>query len=82
MLPDRFSVFEIAVNKRGRNWRWSICTAEGRLVMLGTEGNRSAARYQANRALFLMLLSAPYRAQPGSGDRTTSSDSGRSKALD
>jgi hypothetical protein len=29
--------------------------------MQGSEGSRPAAKYQANRALFLLLLSAPYR---------------------
>jgi hypothetical protein len=78
MLPHQFSVFDVVLNKRGRKWRWSICTAEGRVVMLGAEGSRSAARYKANRALFLMLLSAPYHSYPGSGDRKASSHSGRS----
>jgi hypothetical protein len=29
--------------------------------MLGSQGNRVAARYEANRALFLLLLCAPFR---------------------
>jgi hypothetical protein len=29
--------------------------------MLGTEGSRPAAKYQAHRALFLLLSAAPYR---------------------
>lgn len=29
--------------------------------MQGSEGSRSAAKYQANRALFLMLLASAYR---------------------
>ena len=77
MLPHQFSVFDILLNKRGRKWRWSICTAEGRVVMLGAEGSRSAARYEANRALFLMLLCAPY-SHPGSGSRRADSHSGLS----
>ena len=59
MLPHQFPVFEILLIKRGRKWNWSICTAEGRVAMLGAERSRSAARYKANRALFLMLLCAP-----------------------
>jgi hypothetical protein len=59
MLPHQFPVFEILLNKRGRKWSWSICTAEGRVAMLGAERSRSAASYKANRALFLMLLCAP-----------------------
>ena len=37
--------------------------------MGGSERSRSAARYNANRALFLLLLTAPYRQRrtaPGS----------------
>jgi len=30
-------------------------------VMQGSEGSRPAAKYKAARALFLLLLSAPYR---------------------
>ena len=78
MLPHQFPVFEILLSKRGRTWSWSICTAEGRLVMLGSEGSRSAARYKANRALFLMLLCAPY-SYLGSGDRKAGSHSRRSR---
>ena len=32
--------------------------------MRGFEGIRPAARYKADRALFLLLLSAPYRSIP------------------
>jgi hypothetical protein len=59
--PEHFSVFEVTVNKSGRMWKWSVCTSEGEVVMHGCEGNRSAAKYRASRALFLLLLSAPYR---------------------
>ena len=59
--PNYFFVFGTIVNKRGRTWKWSVCTDEGEVVMRGSEGSRSAAKYQANRALFLLLSSAPYR---------------------
>jgi hypothetical protein len=49
------------LRKRGRTWRWCVCTTEGEVVMQGSEGSRAAAKYQADRALFLLLLSAPYR---------------------
>jgi hypothetical protein len=58
---DQFSVFDLVLNKRGRTWRWSVCTGEGAAVMVGSESSRSAAKYQADRALFLLLLSAPYQ---------------------
>ena len=31
--------------------------------MMGAERSRPAARYEANKALFLLLLSAPYRSK-------------------
>jgi hypothetical protein len=58
---DQFPVFEVALKKRGRTWRWCVCTTEGAVVMKGSEINRPAAKYKADRALFLLLLSAPYR---------------------
>jgi hypothetical protein len=58
---DQFSVFDLVLNKRGRTWQWSVCTREGAAVMVGSESSRPAAKYQADRALFLLLLSAPYQ---------------------
>jgi hypothetical protein len=60
-VPDRFPIFEVSLKRRGRKWRWCVCTTEGTAIMQGSEGNRTAAKYQADRALFLLLLSAPYR---------------------
>jgi hypothetical protein len=60
-MPDQFLVFEKVLKKRRRTWRWRLCTAEGDVIMLGSESSRPAARYQADRALFLLLLSAPYQ---------------------
>src|ERR1700730_3724071 len=58
---DQFPLFEVVVKKRGRGWRWHVCTSEGAVVMQGSESSRPAANYKADRALFLLLLSAPYR---------------------
>jgi hypothetical protein len=58
---DQFPVFDLVLNKRGRRWQWSVCTSEGAAVMVGSESSRAAAKYQAYRALFLLLLSAPYQ---------------------
>jgi hypothetical protein len=38
-----------------------VCTAEGDVVMMGSESSRPAAKYKADRALFMLLSSAPYR---------------------
>ena len=61
-MPVQFQTFEAIVRKRRRTWRWYICTPEGDLVMLGSDPTRPGARYQAHRALFMLLLNSPYRA--------------------
>jgi hypothetical protein len=58
---DQFPVFELVLKKRRRTWKWRVCTSEGAVVMEGSESSRPAAKYQAVRALFLLLLSAPYQ---------------------
>ena len=61
MLAHEYSTFQIALTRRGRAWKWCVCTIEGNVVMLGSERSRPAARYNANRALFLLLLTSSYR---------------------
>ena len=58
-MSDRGFVFEVVLKQRGRGWSWDVCTTEGALVMTGFRSSRSAASYEANRALFLLLSSAP-----------------------
>jgi hypothetical protein len=61
-MPNQLAVFEVVVEKSGRKtWRWRVCTTDGRIVMRGSENSRPAAKYYADRALFLLLLSAPYQ---------------------
>jgi hypothetical protein len=60
-MTTQIQTFEAIVRKRRRSWRWYICTGEGDLVMLGSDSTRPGARYQANRALFMLLLNSPYR---------------------
>jgi hypothetical protein len=80
-MPDQFPVFEALLKKRGRVWRWSVCTTEGLVVMNGTENSRPAAKYKADRALFLMLLCAPYQSTRLSDrDGTGCNRSGRSRS--
>ena len=64
-MTTHFQTFEAIVRKRRRTWRWYVCTPEGDLVMLGSDGSRTGARYQANRALFMLLLNSPYRTSKG-----------------
>jgi hypothetical protein len=61
MLAHEFQTFQVALSKRGKAWRWCVCTVEGHVVMGGSERSRRAARYNANRALFLLLLTSSYR---------------------
>jgi hypothetical protein len=62
-MSDPCPVFEVVLKRRGRGWSWDVCTTEGALVMTGSRRSRSAASYEANRALFLLLSSAPYRSR-------------------
>jgi hypothetical protein len=75
VTPDQFQVFEVVLKKRRRKWLWRVCTTDGDVVIEGSEGSRPAAEYNANRALFLLLLSAPYRTK-------SAQQSGRRKPLD
>lgn len=59
--------FEVLLKQRGRRWLWSVCATDGTVVMTGSGNSRSAASYGANRALFLLLLSAPYRSGLSTG---------------
>ena len=60
-MPDHFSVFDLALKKRGRAWRWQVSTITGDVVMSGVGFSRPEAVYSAYRALFLLLQSAPVR---------------------
>jgi hypothetical protein len=61
MTSEQFQIFEVVLKKRRRKWLWSVSTTDGDAVIEGSESSRPAAKYNANRALFLLLLSAPYR---------------------
>jgi hypothetical protein len=63
-MSGRFPIFEVALKKRGRKWSWAVGPTDGEPVMLGSESSHPAARYRANSALFLLLLSASYRSRP------------------
>jgi hypothetical protein len=66
-MTDRFPIFEMVLKKHGRKWTWCVRTTEGMAIMQGSGANRAAAKYQADRALFLLLLTAPYRLGRPSG---------------
>ena len=60
-MSDQFQVFEVVLKQRRRRWLWCISTAGGDAIIDGSESSRPVAKYNANRALFELLLSAPYR---------------------
>lgn len=49
-------MLELFVKRKSRGWEWRVCDAAGKVLMEGREKSRVAARYQAERALFLFLL--------------------------
>ena len=61
MTVGDFALFDLWIRRRGRGWRWSVSTPSGNLLLVGSERSRSAARYMAARAVFQLLLTAPYR---------------------
>ncbi|WP_245003960.1 hypothetical protein [Bradyrhizobium liaoningense] len=64
MATPEFPIFEVTLApRRRRKWNWSVCTVQGAVVMQGRESSRPAAKYQAERALFMLLLTAPYRSR-------------------
>jgi hypothetical protein len=61
VTSDRFQMLEIGVRKRRRLWLWSVSTTEGGTIVEGAASSRAAAKYSADRALFMLLLSAPWK---------------------
>jgi hypothetical protein len=66
-MTGRFSTFETVLKKRGRKWTWCIRTSKGVAIMQGSEADRAAAKNQADRTFFLLLLTAPFRLLRSSG---------------
>jgi hypothetical protein len=56
-----FPLFDSAITRRGRAWRWCVSGEAGKIVLQGAERSRPAAQYMAARATFLLLLTVPYR---------------------
>ena len=73
---EEFPVFDLQFRRCSRSWEWRVCASSGRSIMGGRTSKRSAARYEAARALFVLLLSAPRAlrspesADPGAPERT------------
>jgi hypothetical protein len=48
-------MLEFVVIKRRRSWDWRLHDRNGKIVAGGREKTRSAARYHAYRAIFLLI---------------------------
>jgi hypothetical protein len=63
-------MLEVILTKRGRaRWEWRVLDSSGQTIMGASESNRAEAKYQGERALFLLLMttartSAPSRRTP------------------
>ena len=51
-------LFDIVITRRRLRWDWCVRDRTGKLMMCGREKSRAEARYQSERALFLMLLTS------------------------
>jgi len=50
-------MFEVLLRRRGRTrWQWQVRDRAGKIIMQGWEDSRPAAKYRAERALFMLLL--------------------------
>ena len=51
-------MYEIMLERKWGRWKWSVCDSGGKVIVVGRENSRTAARYKAARALFELLLSS------------------------
>ena len=59
---DCYAEYDILLKPRGRGRRkWAVSNAAGQAAMSGSECSRAAARYKAERALFLLLSASVSR---------------------
>ena len=60
LMPDKgdaqLTMFEMAINRRWGRWDWIVSERTGKVIVFGREMSHSAARHQAARALFQLLL--------------------------
>ncbi len=65
---DRYPGYDIVLKQRGHGrWKWSVCGPGGETVLSGSECSRAAARYRAERALFLLLCASALQAKSSEG---------------
>ena len=52
-------MLEMVLTKRGRSrWEWRVYDPTGTVIMGGRENSRLEAKYQGERALFLLLMTS------------------------
>ena len=51
-----YSMYEMKLNRKWGWWQWSVNDRSGKVATFGRESSRRAARYEAARALFQLLL--------------------------
>jgi len=50
-------MLHVTLTKRGRaRWEWRVLDSSGQTIMGASESSRAEAKYQGERALFLLLM--------------------------
>jgi len=57
-------VFEAVLTYRRRKWEWRVCDRFGKVMLQGRESARPEAKYQAERAIFLLLMATRPKSCP------------------
>jgi hypothetical protein len=56
--PTYQPMFDMVLSRRRRSWEWRVADSSGQTILRGREPERTKARYQAQRAVFLLLMAA------------------------
>jgi phenylacetate-coenzyme A ligase PaaK-like adenylate-forming protein len=57
-------MFAMSISRRWGRWNWTVSDKDGKVLVFGEEISRCAARYQAARALFQLLLTNARTCEP------------------
>jgi hypothetical protein len=65
-------MLEVILTKRGRaRWEWRVLDPSGQTIMGASESSRAEAKYQGERALFLLLMTTVRAPIPSGRPRRT-----------